>query len=92
MTKEEFLEKVNVLKSGLKMGLSFGTESLGEFCIGYFYDEKESNWKVFVNYDRTLHHIALVTENESEVYDKVIALILYNTEREKWCIGTYSGK
>ncbi len=35
---------------------------------------------------------ALKTENESEVYDKVIALILYNTEREKWCIGTHSGK
>ncbi len=83
MTKEEFLEKVNVLKNGLKMSLSFGDESLGEFCIGYFYDEKENNWKVFVNYDRTRHHITLVTENESEVYDKVIALILYNTEREK---------
>lgn len=41
MKQEEFLVVVEELKKNLRMSLVFGSESLAEFCIGYFYDEEE---------------------------------------------------
>ena len=84
MTKQEFMSQVNVLEKKLRMSLFFGYESFGEFGIGYFYDEKERKWKVFINYDRTQHYIKLVTENETEVYDMVLKLMRYNIGRDEY--------
>lgn len=81
MTKQEFMLEADKLKKKLRMSLCFGYESFGEFCIGYFFDEKESKWKVFVHMERTRHDIKLVTENEEEVYDKVLALMRYEIGR-----------
>ena len=83
MKQEEFLVAVEELKKNLRMSLVFGSESLAEFCIGYFYDDTEGNWKVYVNYDRMRHYIKLITKNEEEVYDKLINIIRYELPKDE---------
>lgn len=85
MTKQEFMSEVDLLEKRLRWWrLSFGQESFCEFCIGYFFDEEENKWKVFVHRDRSLHSIVLTTENEAEVYDKVLAIIREAIRQDEW--------
>lgn len=83
MKKEEFLAVTEELIKKVHRTLAVDYESFGEWCIGYFYDETDGNWKVYINDDRDGHYILLETKNEEEVYDRIIKRVNYEIECEE---------
>ena len=80
MNREEFLKIKDELQNKLFCSICVDYESFADFSIGCFYDEKEEKWKVYFHYERGLHRILLVTENEEEAFDELLSTIYREIE------------
>lgn len=80
MKREEFLKIRKELQKNFYWHICVDYEAFADFCIGCFYDEKEEKWKVYINYERGLHRILLITENEEEAFDELLSTINWEIE------------
>lgn len=85
MKKDEFLIKLKDIQDSLgNWNVELGEETFADFIIGCFFDETIGQWKVYVNRERGRHSIRLVTENEEEAFDKLLAIIKFQAENIKY--------
>ncbi len=81
MNKDLLREKYCAYKEQLfPCYMEMEKESFEEYSFGYFYDDLEKKWKVYINKERGIHKIRFIMDSEEEAIEEVNSILDYEIE------------
>lgn len=85
MKKEDYLNKINASKDKIGMwDVMLGQDSRADFVMGYYFNQDSGLYDVYINNERGMHHIRLSTSNELVALDKLLSMIEFEIESNRY--------
>lgn len=84
MNKQELFNQIIQLKSEVGMWeIAINEHRESDFVIGYYYDDSEEKYNVYINNERGRQRIKKSTESEVEALAKVLSLVEFEAETNR---------
>ena len=76
MNKFDLITQIEEYKSKMVgFDVYLGELTKADDVIGYYFDNADGMFKVYINYERGRHHVRKSTESENEALEKVLSMI-----------------
>ena len=86
MKQDKFYKEVALLKEKIgRWKIAINELCLGDYILGYYFDNDSQLWKVYINYERGRHRVRLETKSEEEALSELYDMISAKVEAIAYC-------
>lgn len=85
MTENDVKETIMKLLPNIgRWEVAFNEYTKAEFVIGYHYNSSTNKYEVYINNERGRQRIKMMTDNEIEALNKVLSLVEFEVESNRY--------